>query len=171
MRILLAHNSLYYPSFGGGDKSNKLLMEALASRGHEVRVVARVEKFGAEAHSHLLSELASRSVDANEPTPASIQFHLNGVDTRVLTRDPHLRAFFDAQVHDFDPDVILTSTDDPGQLLLQTALHAHRARVVYLIRAIIGLPFGPDTPFANESKTAAIRRADGIVAVSENVAE
>jgi len=42
LRILLAHNSLYYPSYGGGDKSNRLLMEALAGRGHAVRVVARV---------------------------------------------------------------------------------------------------------------------------------
>ena len=46
MRILLAHNSLYFPSHGGGDKSNRLLMEALAERGHEVRVVTRVENFG-----------------------------------------------------------------------------------------------------------------------------
>ncbi len=170
MRILLAHNSLYYPSFGGGDKSNRLLMEALALRGHEVRVVARVEKFGSEAHNHLLSELTSRDVTVDQKS-SSLQFHLNAVDTRVLTRDPLLRAFFDAQVRDFDPDVILTSTDDPGQLLLQTALRAQRARIVYLVRAIIGLPFGPDSPFANEAKTAAIRRADGIVGVSENVAE
>ena len=28
MRILLAQNSLYYPAHGGGDKSNRLLMEA-----------------------------------------------------------------------------------------------------------------------------------------------
>jgi len=171
MRILLAHNSLYYPSFGGGDKSNRLLMEALAARGHQIRVVARVEKFGAEAHAHLASDLTSRGVVLLDAPPASLHFNLNGVDTRVLTRDPLLRSFFEAQVRDFDPDVILTSTDDPGQLLLQAALHAHRARVVYLVRAIIGLPFGPDSPIANESKTAAIRRADGVVAVSENVAE
>jgi predicted HTH transcriptional regulator len=42
MRILLAHNKLYYPSHGGGDKSNRLLLEALAQRGHECRVVARL---------------------------------------------------------------------------------------------------------------------------------
>ena len=51
MRIMLAHNSLYYPSHGGGDKSNRLLMEALAGRGHAVRVVARIERFGAEGSS------------------------------------------------------------------------------------------------------------------------
>jgi len=43
--------------------------------------------------------------------------------------------------------------------------------VIYLVRAIIGLPFGPDSPFVNEAKTATIRRADGVVAVSEQVAE
>ncbi|HXS97225.1 MAG TPA: hypothetical protein VN736_21660 [Candidatus Limnocylindrales bacterium] len=30
MRILLAQNSLYYPAHGGGDKSNRLLIAALA---------------------------------------------------------------------------------------------------------------------------------------------
>ncbi len=46
MKILLGHNSTYYPSQGGGDKSNRLLMEALAERGHAVRVVTRTEQFG-----------------------------------------------------------------------------------------------------------------------------
>jgi len=60
VRILLAHNSLYYPSHGGGDKSNRLLMEALAARGHAVRVVSRVEKFGEAANAKLLRSLAAR---------------------------------------------------------------------------------------------------------------
>src|SRR5205807_3186817 len=30
LKILLAQNSLYYPAHGGGDKSNRLLLEALA---------------------------------------------------------------------------------------------------------------------------------------------
>ena len=171
MRILLAHNSLYFPSFGGGDKSNRLLMESLAAHGHKVRVAARVEKFGFEAHDALLRQLAARSCPADATRASHIEFLLNGVEVRVLTRDPFLRAFFEQQAQEFDPDVILTSTDDPGQLLLHTALHAPHARVVYLVRAIIALPFGPDSPFPNAAKTAAIRRADGVVAVSENVAE
>jgi glycosyltransferase involved in cell wall biosynthesis len=171
MRILLAHNSLYYPSFGGGDKSNRLLMESLASRGHDVRVAARVEKFGFEAHDRLLEQLSARSVTPDASEASHVKFRLNGVSIHVLTRDPFLRSFFEKEVQDFDPDVIVTSTDDPGQLLLHTALHAPRARVVYLVRAIIALPFGPDSPFPNAAKTATIRRADGVVAVSENVAE
>ena len=170
MRILLAHNSLYYPSFGGGDKSNRLLMEALAALGHEVRVVARVEHFGEAAHDLLLAELARRHVAVDASHGASICFRLHGVDVYVLTRDSLLRTYFASQMHGFDPDVILTSTDDPAHLMLATALRSPRARVVYLVRATIALPFGPDGGFPSPAKTAALRRADGAVAVSEYVA-
>ena len=96
MRILLAHNSLYYPSYGGGDKSNRLLMEALAARGHAVRVVARVEHFGAEAHATLLRELISRGAAPQSRESGGVDFQLNGVEVRILTRDPNLRAYFAA---------------------------------------------------------------------------
>ena len=138
MRILLAHNSLYYPSYGGGDKSNRLLMEALAARGHAVRVVARVEHFGAEAHTKLLQELAERGIVHRSNGGGSVEFRLNGVEVRVLTRDPCLRAYFAAQVGAFEPEIILASTDDPAHLMLEIALRAPRARVVYLVRATDG---------------------------------
>ena len=170
MRILLAHNSLYYPSHGGGDKSNRLLMEALAASGHTVQVVARVEHFGQDAHDKLLRELAARGVEARPDGGASLRMHLNGVEVCVLTRDPHLRAFFSSQVHAFDPDVILASTDDPAHLMLEVALRAPRARVVYLIRATIALPFGPDSSLSSAAQTAVLCQADGVVAVSEYVA-
>ena len=92
MRILLAHNSLYYPSFGGGDKSNRLLMEALAARGHDVRVVARVAKFG-RRNRPFLAELETRGVHP-EIGQDAVQFVLGGVDVRTLTRNPHLRGVF-----------------------------------------------------------------------------
>ncbi|MGA4987033.1 glycosyltransferase family 4 protein [Nonomuraea bangladeshensis] len=40
MRILLAQNLIHLPSHGGANKSNRLLMERLAARGHEVHVVS-----------------------------------------------------------------------------------------------------------------------------------
>src|SRR5262245_44162776 len=161
MRILLAHNSLYYPSYGGGDKSNRLLMEALAARGHEVLVVARVEHFGNTSHQRLLEDLAARNVSATEEAATRIRFRLTGVEIRVLTGDPFLRAYFAAQIECFDPDVILTSTDDTAHLMLQRALHAPRARVVYLIRATVALPFGPDSSLRSAARSAALRHVDG----------
>ncbi|MCP5110430.1 MAG: hypothetical protein GY953_06305, partial [bacterium] len=63
MRILLAHNSMYYPAHGGGDKSNRLLLEALGQRGHSCRVVARVHtRFGEAEHSKYLEDLDARGV-------------------------------------------------------------------------------------------------------------
>jgi surfactin synthase thioesterase subunit/glycosyltransferase involved in cell wall biosynthesis len=170
MRILLAHNSLYYPSLGGGDKSNRLLMEALTARGHAVRVVARVEKFGPEAHQNLLKELAARDITVDSADPSAVKFSHHGVEVHVLTQNPQLRAYFEAQIAEFDPDVIVTSTDDPGQLLFEVALRAPRARVVHLVRATIAVPFGPDSSMVSIARTEALRRADGVVGVSEYVA-
>ena len=169
MRILLAHNSPYYPSMGGGDKSNRLLMEALAARGHRVRVVARVEKFGLPAHERLLGELATRRIAVDNTDAGRVKFVWRAVEVHALTLDPQLRGYFEAQIAEFDPDVIVTSTDDPGQLLLEIALRAPRARVVHLVRATIAVPFGPDSSMVSAARTEALRRADGVVGVSEYV--
>jgi surfactin synthase thioesterase subunit/glycosyltransferase involved in cell wall biosynthesis len=169
MKILLAHNSLYFPSHGGGDKSNRLLMEALAQMGHAIRVVARVEEFGEPAHHALTRQLDQRAVSYTE-TQDLIQFTRNGVSVRTLTRSPHIRAYFAAQIEEWDPDIIVTSTDDPGQLLFSLALKARRARVVYLIRATIAAPFGPDSSSINPERAALLQQADGVVGVSEYVA-
>ncbi len=170
MRILLAHNSLYYPSLGGGDKSNRLLMEALAARGHQARVVTRIEKFGAEGHQQLVKELDIRNIAIDTSDPGLAKFLHHGVEVHALTLNPQLRAYFGFQIDEFDPDVILTSTDDPGQLLFELALRAPRARVVHLVRATIAAPFGPDSSMPSLARTEALRRADGIVGVSEYVA-
>ena len=169
MRILLAHNSLYYPSHGGGDKSNRLLMEALAARGHTVRVAARVEKFGIAAHREVLNGLASRAVPVRI-SDTSVRFSLHGVDVFTLTLDPNLRAYFSAHLAEFDPDIVVTSTDDPGQLLFDLAARALRVRVVHLVRATIAVPFGPDSSSPNRAKAETLRGADAIVGVSEYVA-
>jgi surfactin synthase thioesterase subunit/glycosyltransferase involved in cell wall biosynthesis len=142
VRVLLAQNALYYPSYGGGDKSNRLLMEALAARGHECRVVAR------------------------QPGPHFIRA---GVDVRVAAQAP--REFFSRELESFRPDVIVASTDDPAQLLLEPALRYGRAPVIYLARATIALPFGPDCAFPSEAKTARIRACARVVGVSEYVAD
>ena len=81
-----------------------------------------------------------------------------------------MRAFFSRQITEFDPDVIITSTDDPGQLLFDLAIRAPRARVAYLVRATIAVPFGPDSSMVSVSKTENLRYADGVVGVSQYVA-
>ena len=166
MKLLLGHNSTYYPSQGGGDKSNRLLMEALAERGHAVRVVTRTGEFGDGPDRAFAEALAQRGVSQSRG-----RFSLKGVDVHTLTRDPNLRGYFARQIAEFGPDVILVSTDDPGQLLLDVALEAPRSRVVFLARATIALPFGPDASAQSAGKTLRLRQVDAAVGVSEYVAQ
>src|SRR6266540_4027687 len=101
MRILLAQNSLYYPAHGGGDRSNRLLIEALAAKGHTCRVIARLASFGVAEHEAYLRQLAERGVAFS--TDAAVRFRLNEVDVQVLTADPHVRAYFAEQIAEFRP--------------------------------------------------------------------
>lgn len=169
MKILLAHNSTYYPAQGGGDKSNRLMMEALAARGHRVTVVSRTGEHGPEAHRQLLSDLAQRDIAAYVEEPGVVRFQLNGVDVHTCTESPNLRAYFTKQIHAFAPDVIVSSTDDSAQILLRAALDSG-ALVIYCARATIALPFGPDCAFPSEERTAPLREVDGVLAVSQYVA-
>ncbi|SPE26048.1 Thioesterase (fragment) [Candidatus Sulfopaludibacter sp. SbA3] len=170
MRILLAQNSLYYPAHGGGDKSNRLLMEALAARGHQCLAVARLSIFGESQQQRYLADLAARGVSNPLVDGGVVIFPRAGVGIHVVA-NANLRAHFAAQIAAFRPDVILASTDDPAQLLLDVALRAESARVVYLVRATLAVPFGPDCAFPSEAKTQRIRAADAVLGVSQYVAD
>src|SRR6478672_3282691 len=98
MRILLAQNSRYYPAHGGGDKSNRLLMEALAARGHDCAVVARISRFGAREHDLFLSELAGRSVWPESCDDGVVTFRRAGVEVHTVTNQPSLRQYFSEQI-------------------------------------------------------------------------
>ena len=167
MRILLAQNSLYYPAHGGGDKSNRLLAEALAARGHTVRAVARISVFGEAEQKKYLADLALRGQPIDVVEEGVVQFRRQDVDVRVAA-NTSLRAYFKEQFEQYQPDITLTSTDDPAQFLLEIAL---RSRVIYLARATLALPFGPDCAFPSEVRTARLRRADRVIGVSQYVAD
>jgi surfactin synthase thioesterase subunit/glycosyltransferase involved in cell wall biosynthesis len=169
MHILLASNAQYFPAYGGGERSNRLLIEALVERHHECMVITRVGSFGEDGAAELMRELECRGIKA-ESHPEFIHFDLNGVSVTAARNPGNFRGFFIHHKNLFRPDVILASTDDPAQLLLEPALQDEHAVTVYLVRATVALPFGPDAAFRSESKTDLLRQADGIVGVSQYVA-
>ncbi len=172
MKILLVQNSLYYPAYGGGNKSNRLLLEALAERGHTCRVVTRVsETLNAEKFQLFLADLESRSVQIESSAGGLVVFHLNGVEVHTETSVHRVRDHLVRQIDEFQPAWTLVSTDDPLQMFLTAALEADPSRVVYLARTTLALPFGPDTALASEARTENLRRVAGIVAVSRYVKE
>jgi surfactin synthase thioesterase subunit/glycosyltransferase involved in cell wall biosynthesis len=95
----------------------------------------------------------------------------HGVEIHAATHPANIRGYFSGEIERFDPSAILTSTDDPAQLLLEAALRAARSKVIYLARATLAVPFGPDSAFPSASKTEILRQVDGAVGVSEYVAE
>src|SRR5579862_8389205 len=106
MRILLAQNSLYYPAHGGGDKSNRLLLEALAARGHTCLAVARISRFGQSEHAQYLRDLSARGVPPVVRDPGVVVFSHAGVEGHVVTTHPNLRGYFAEQISSFAPDVV-----------------------------------------------------------------
>jgi surfactin synthase thioesterase subunit/glycosyltransferase involved in cell wall biosynthesis len=169
-RILLVHNSTYFPASGGGDKSNRLLLEALHREGHTVEVFTRLEGFSEEAHLGYRRVLAGYGI-VTKPHANGLEFVLGGVKVHAITRETNLRQAFRAALEAFAPDVILASTDDPAHLFLDIALAHETARVVFLVRATVALPFGPDASTQNSERTARLHRADAIVGVSHYVAQ
>ncbi|MCX6612224.1 MAG: glycosyltransferase family 4 protein, partial [Acidobacteria bacterium] len=170
LRIYLIHNSTYYPGAGGGDKSNRILVESLVQAGHQVRVFTRLEQFGESEHQAHLAEIQKRGLAPEEWRGFGLNFKLSGAEVHVITRDTNLRRALAEDLADQKPDIILCSTDDPAHLLYETALLHLGARVIYRVRASIALPFGPDASSISEERTARLREADAIVCVSEYVA-
>ncbi len=167
MKILLVQNSLYYPAYGGGNKSNRLLLEALAERGHQCRVVTRVsETLDSERLRLFLADLESRNVKIESAAGGLVVFRLNGVEVHTATSVHRVRDHLVDQMREFAPTWTLVSTDDPLQLFLAAALEVEPARVVYLARTTLALPFGPDSALAGGPRVENLRRVAGIVAVS-----
>jgi len=172
MEILLAQNSPYYPGHGGGDKSNRLLLEALARRGHDCRVVARIPPTDQGPDlPRFLEELACRRVPDVLSERNVVRFSHNGVQVHALTSEARPRVYLGEQIANDPPSLILASTDDPLQLFLGAALGAREAHLVYLIRTTLSLPFGPEGAFPSEELTERLHQCDAVVAVSQYVAD
>ena len=144
-------------------------MEALATRGHGCRVVARLPAFGEREEREYLEQLAGRGIGARAECGV-VAFERAGVEVRMVA-NANPRSYFAAEAEAFRPDAILASTDDPAQLLLEAALRVEGARVVYLARTTLAVPFGPDCAFPSEARTARMRAAAAVVGVSQYVAD
>jgi glycosyltransferase involved in cell wall biosynthesis len=156
MKLLLVQKTVYYPTFGGANKSNRLLLEELVARGHECVVVAPMG--GAQL-------TGARLTAANAEGAA--HYVQNGVDVYAIANPARLREQIIKQARSFDPDWVLVSSEDPGQQLLETALSAHPDRVVYLAHTTLALPFGPGAAVQSARSANLLQRAAGVVAVSD----
>lgn len=171
MRLLLLQDALYLPSFGGGNRANRLLLESLARRGHECLAIARAHgraiRFTDEAS--VIRALALRGIKATKPEPELLAYRHLDVDVLGIRALPaHTRRQRISMVlQAFRPDWILVS-DDPDGSMLECALTAYPSRVVLLVHTHFHLPFGPQAPGVDARRTEFMRHARAILVVSRH---
>jgi glycosyltransferase involved in cell wall biosynthesis len=163
-RILLLQDASHLPSFGGGNKANRLLIEALAAHGFDCRMISRApgerkllaQEFGREG-------LAARGVMVE--TDGSYRHngvHVTPLDFAALdARDRIARS-----IRAFDPDWILASDDRPA-LFLDAALRHSPERTVALVHTHCHLPFGPEAERIDPAQHARMRQTRSVIVVSE----
>jgi glycosyltransferase involved in cell wall biosynthesis len=169
VRILLTMNVPYFPSHGGANKSNRLLLESLVANGHSVRVVVPSQGIPALfTHEELECALAEHA-SAVQRFADSYLFSINGVVVRAVKDPAQLKKCLSEQLKEFKPDFTLCSTEDPSQNLLDTALKAE-TRVIYMARTTSFLPFGPQAYFPSETRSKLLENVTAIVTISDFVA-
>ncbi|MDQ8021455.1 MAG: glycosyltransferase family 4 protein [Moraxellaceae bacterium] len=164
MKILLAQNASYCPALGGANRSNRTLLESLARLGHHCEVVATAVPGAESAPGAGFSVLA----DDGETQLIDCQgIAVHAVRVRATLDSARLRKVLLARIAAFQPDRVLVSTEDVGQVLLEAAVSQDAARVVYLARTTLYLPFGPDCFAPAPERTALLHKVGGIAVVGD----
>jgi glycosyltransferase involved in cell wall biosynthesis len=165
MKILLLQTLDYLYCMGGAHKANRILMEALASKGCECKVVFPLY-IGEEYYYETLNKNGV-DVATTEETQCAFFFELKGVEVSVAKGKFHLYSVFLEEVDKFAPDIILVTEDHTG-LLLEIAFETS-CRVVYISHTQATLPFGPSFFGNNERMLSLFEKLNGIISVSNFV--
>jgi amino acid adenylation domain-containing protein len=173
MKILLTMNLPWFPAVGGANKCNRALAEGLAARGHEVAaVVPGLAVPSRWTLGEVRDALARQGIEV-ESRDGIDTFAGGGVTVHAVADPARLRAVLGERLRAFAPGRVLVSSEDPSQNLLDAALKAMRAPVIYLSHTPAFLPFGPQAfyPSSSERRARLLGQAAGIVTVSRFVAD
>jgi amino acid adenylation domain-containing protein len=153
------------PAHGGANKANHVVLEGLAQLGHSCRLIARsTSAQGSSDRQHFHKLLSERGLAFESTADGVDVFTQAGVRYYAVTDVARMCGVVHEQVRSFEPDWVLVSSEDSGQILLEAALQAAPDRVVYLAHTPQMFPFGSDSFVPSEAGTALVRRAVGIIA-------
>src|SRR5690349_20414985 len=115
MKLLLLQDHLYLPSFGGGIKANRLLLEGLVKAGHECFVIspAFTTRAGPGNESEFLAQMAQRGTPVSFPEPDLYSYCYNGVnvDAMAVPSPERIHELVARRIQEIQPDVVLTNDD------------------------------------------------------------
>ena len=171
MRILLTANASYVPPRGGATRSNLVWLGLLAAAGHACRVVS-----SSLAHDPAgkLAQMEEEEISAH-PIAADagegVEIVESGPITVYAAPDPSRRGkLLRQQIREFEPEWVLVSSEDLGQMLLREAHAAAPGRVIYLAHTPQLFPFGPASWNRDPHGAGLIRESAGIVAIGRHTA-
>jgi amino acid adenylation domain-containing protein len=172
MRLLMTMNVPYTRSHGGANRSNRGLIEGLVRRGHEAFVVApALAQPSPVSYEEWVEELNSLGISIAPEDEETVSFTWGGVRVFAVREPGRVRGVLTRMIERLSPDRILVSSEDPSQSLLAAALERAPERVVYLALTPPLFPFGPESLYPSEARTALVRRAAAIACLSRGVAD
>jgi len=171
MRIALLQDEIYLPSYAGGNKVNRLLLEGLAQRKHQCLALTRALTRSPDGPNDLIQfneEARSRELDVCEIESEVFSYQSDGVEVDAinLPSSDARREYLTRRLRAFQPDCVLVA-DDKRRFMMEAATTAATGSIIALIQTIIQLPFGPVSIDENERQTQLLRDARAIIVVSK----
>jgi glycosyltransferase involved in cell wall biosynthesis len=170
VKIVLVQDDIYLPSFGGGTKANRCLLEGFARHGHDSLVISRAltrSSDGPRTVQEFAEEMKRRGTVVQEPEPNVFSYRHEGVQVEAVNfagPDAH-RDYLVRRIRSMNPDWVFV-TDDKRRIMLQAAMEAAPSRVMLLLQTIIQLPFGPLSVDKSPEYTELVKAARAISVIS-----
>jgi glycosyltransferase involved in cell wall biosynthesis len=170
MRIVLLQDEIYLPTFAGGTKANRCLLEGLARLGHECMALTPAltrSPDGPRSLSEFAETVASRGIATTEMEPHIFSYECRGVDVVAFNRSSmdQWRQDLARYIERFQPDWTLVA-DDKRRIMLDATMATAAGRTVLLLQTIVQLPFGPLAVDKNERYADLMARARAIIVIS-----
>src|SRR5688572_27690828 len=168
MKLLVVQNMLFLPTFGGANKSVRVLLESLATRGHECAVIApALASHGFRETDQLWCDLVSRRVASLEMKEGAICFMYRGVRVTLVQESAATERWISKTILSMKPDALLVPCEDPGQRLLTHCVGSGHRRIKYIVQTPTRLPFGPLSSSPSKEGTDLVRSLGEVMVISE----
>lgn len=166
MKIVLAQNMFYLPSHGGANRSNRMMLEQLAARGHECHAVVPLSgRLPHPPRGTLEALVAQGGGVILHQSDDELVYRIGGVTVHGTQRPQDLFRSVTAKLSQLQPDWCLVPSDDPASMVLSAAFKATE-RVIYLVHTIQQLPFGPRSFYPSTAAATKVARSAGRLSVS-----
>ncbi len=171
MKIALLQDEIFVPSYAGGIKANRCLLEELACRGHQCLALTRAltrSPDGPNDLSQFNEEMASRGLNVHEASHDVWRYEYRKIEVEAINcpGTDARRQYISGRLQSFEPDWVLVG-DDKRRYMLASANEAAPGRAIPLLQTIMQLPFGPLSIDENRQQTQLMSAAPIILVISE----